>query len=130
MLIQCDINNPPALGRTWEERQEGPDKGLISAWLRGIEIAKERPYLAAAAKRNELPVLPFRGGLEKTIKAKRKVGSIHYLAMWQGLRSENLCVDLTAEIQLTCNLTGVTVGFTGDTKKLLSADVESEGSMI
>jgi hypothetical protein len=129
MHIQYDISSPPTLGESWEERQEGPDRGLISAWLRGIALAKEQPALAAAALRDELPVLPFRGGLERAIKVKNKVGALHYIAMWQGLRGNNLSIDLTKELQKTCSLTKVTVTFTGDTKRLLASESTATGEL-
>lgn len=74
--------------------------------------------------RGELPLLPFKGGIEppppdKPIKKRKKTGSHWYLAMWQGLRGEDLLIDTESAPRLTCALTGVEVTFTLDTAKLL-----------
>ncbi|WP_201740770.1 hypothetical protein [Rhodoferax sp. TS-BS-61-7] len=98
---------------------EGKDKGLIASWLRGIEKAKEEPALAAKARAGELPPLPWKGGVERAIKGS-KIGALHYLAAWQGLRGEDLDVDMNDEVSMTCTRTQVTVLFTGDLKKLLA----------
>ena len=102
---------------------EGEDKGLIASWLRGIEKAKEDARLAQKALAGELPPMPWKGGVERAIKGG-KIGALHYLAAWQGLRGENLDVSFNDELQMTCTRTQVTVLFTGDLKKLL-ADSES-----
>ena len=90
MRIECKVNDPPVLGRSFEEIWHGPDQGLICCWLRGLEKAKEAPELAAKAKRGELPVLAWKGGVEKKLKSGVKVGSINYLATWQGLHKGNV----------------------------------------
>lgn len=93
------------------------DGGLIAAWERGREKAKEAPELAQLATAGELVVLPWKGGVEKAIKSKIKYGSFLYVAMWQGLRGENLDIDPTQELALVCSRTGVTVTFTSDIAK-------------
>jgi hypothetical protein len=67
-----------------------------------------------------LPSLPWVGG-GKAIKAGKRVGALHYLAMWQGLRSEDLSIDLSAGATRTCTLTGMVVTFTGDTSAIWKA---------
>lgn len=124
MRIQESITRPPRLAERWEDRMEGPDKGLIASWLRGIEKAKEDPALAAKAFAGELPPLPWKGGVEKAIKGS-KIGALHYLAAWQGLRGEDLDINMNDEFEKTCTRTQVTVLFTGDLKKLL---VESDST--
>ena len=89
-------------------RWEGPDKGLIAAWLRGIEKRAESPELVTAAQAGELPILAWRGGVEKPIKGQ-KTGTLLYLATWHGLRGEDLDLDTDAEIKRTCARHGVTV---------------------
>lgn len=118
MIIECNINNLPVLGDNYEERWHGPDQGLICCWLRGIEKAHEDPELAAKALSGELPVLAWKGGVEKKIKSGAKVGSIKYVATWQGLRGEDLNIDSGAEIELTCTRTGVIVTFTSSIERL------------
>ena len=122
MKIECKTSNPTILGESFDERWNGPDQGLICSWLRGIEKAKESPDLADKAKAGELPVLAWKGGVEKAIKSGAKFGSLNYLATWQGLRGEDLCVDLDREAQLTCSRTGVTVVFLPVAQLLLTAE--------
>lgn len=57
----------------------------------------------------------------KKIKSKNKIGALHYLAAWQGLRGEDLHLDTDAEISVTCSKTGVPVTFTLDITKLFKA---------
>lgn len=101
---------------------EGPDKSLINCWLRGREKATETPALAAAAIAGELPILPFRGGIARKIKTKTKIGAHQYLAMWQGLRGEDLNITQGTEVRLTCSKTGVPVTFTDDHTKFNDED--------
>ena len=125
MLIQASVNNPPAYEHDYDRRLKGPDHGLINAWIAGIRYAKEHPDIAARAQAGELPVLPYRGGVERAIKTRHKIGALQYVAMWQGLRNEDLQLDTDAEHVMTCQRTGVPVTFTLDIKKLF-AQAETE----
>jgi len=89
------------------------DQGLIAAWEVGRQLAVTQPEIAEAAKRNDLVPLPWKGGVEKTIKGG-KFGVYRYVAMWQGLRGDDLSIDTTARQQLRCTRTGVLVTFTDD----------------
>lgn len=100
----------------------GPDLGLICSWLRGIEMGRERPDLATKAKAGELPVLPWKGGIEKKILRRDKIGAFQYLAAWQGLRGEDLDIDTATDQQMACSRTGVPVTFTSDIERLLKED--------
>ena len=51
----------------------------------------------------------------------QKYGTLFYLAMWQGLRGEDLDIDLSEEIALNCTATGMTVVFTNDPSKYAEA---------
>lgn len=113
---------PPVPSLDYYERVEGPDKGLINAWVVGLEKRSSWSEAAAKALAGELPVLPYRGGVEKRIKRTDKVGSLQYVAMWQGLRGEDLNLDTDAEISMTCTRTGVPVLFTMDYNKLRADD--------
>jgi hypothetical protein len=124
MHIYASAENPPALGKTWAERQEGPDDGLISAWYAGRDMRARDPGVVAAASRGELPVLPFKGGVEKKIKSK-KIGSLHYIAMWQGLRGEDLNITRGSRPVMRCAKTGVAVNFTDDAEELGKAGPEA-----
>lgn len=127
MIIQASITAPPANQADWYKRWEGPDKGLICAWLRGIEKATQDPLMVSQAKRGELPVTVFRGGILKALKIPRvKIGSLHYLAYWQGLRGEDLCVDLDSEPSKTCTATQTVFIYTSDISKLLQQDTSED----
>ena len=106
---------------SWDESWDGSDKGLITCWEVGRELARKEPELAAQAKNDELPVLVWKGGVEKTIKKKEKYGSLEYLAQWQGLRGENLDIDVSKETELVCSKTGMTVIYTADITKFANA---------
>ena len=95
----------------------GHDKGLITCWEVGRELSKEEPELAKRAKKGDLPVLVWKGGVKKKTKKKEKYGSLFYLALWQGLRGDDLDIDLSEESELVCSKTGMKVIYTGDVKK-------------
>lgn len=64
-------------------------------------------------KRAELPILGWKGGVDPEVKKQKKKAGTHlYLAQWQGLGGQDLCVDTEEEISLTCSLTGVIVTYT------------------
>lgn len=117
MKIHRSITVPIREGLTTEERWHGPDQGLIASWERGREKSSEDPAFAAQARAGQLVVLPWKGGVEKVLKKKDKCGPLRYLAMWQGLRGDNLDIDLTVEVPVTCSVTGMTVTFTNDAAK-------------
>lgn len=117
MIFTRSIAEPIRKNQTWEEDWKGDDKGLILAWEKGRSMALQYHELATKAKNGELPILPWRGGVDKPVKIK-KYGSFLYLAMWQGLRGEDLHVDMNKELDLTCSKTNVTTTFTSNTSKL------------
>jgi hypothetical protein len=121
MKIQRSITEPIREGAKWEERWNAGDDGLIACWERGREKRLEDPPLAAQAAAGQLVVLPWKGGVEKAIKKKQKFGTLFYLAMWQGLRGEDLNIDPTQEIVLNCTATGMAVVFTSDMTKYAEA---------
>lgn len=108
MLVTAQAGNPPPLSQTWRDRWEGPDGGLVAAWARGLEKRAEDPFLASNVDAGQLPVLAWRGGVEKPIKGE-KSGTLLYLATWQGLRGEDLHIDTAAVVRMTCPRHGVTV---------------------
>ena len=124
MLLNHAFSNPPPMASDYALRMEGPDKGLINAWLAGIAMRREDSILQRQALAGELPPLPYRGGVERALKLKQKIGALHYLAMWQGLRGEDLSIDTDSEPELVCTRTGVLVLFTLDYKKLMGASNE------
>lgn len=128
MRIRCSIKAPPSQGHSWDERWEGPDRGMICAWLTGIERAKSKreseQELVKRALAGELPVLPWKGGVERSLVSKTKLGSHLYVATWRGLRGEDLDIDDERDLRLTCSRTSVTVTFTSDVKRLLAAGTQ------
>lgn len=123
MRIYKSVSEPIYENPDYKDRIEGYDKGLINAWNVGRKLALSNPGLVIQARNGELPVLGVKGGVERKIN-KDKIGSLWYLAQWQGLRGEDLDVDITAEVQMICSRTGVKVTYTFDTKRLL--DVQEE----
>lgn len=104
-------------GLSWDERWKGEDKGLITCWEVGRELREKEPELASRAENGELPVLGWKGGVEKKTKKGEKYGTLFYLAQWQGLRGNDLDIDISQERSLTCSRTGMRVIYTGDLKK-------------
>lgn len=106
---------------SWDERWNAEDCGVITAWEVGRELREKGSPLAAMAERDELPVLPWKGGVARRIKKERKYGTLWYLAEWQGLRGDDLDIDLDEEVELTCSKTGMTVIYTLDREKYREA---------
>ena len=120
--IYRSYHEPKREGLSWEEYWKGPDNGLITCWEVGREIGQKDPEMAERAKSGELPVLGWKGGVEKKTKKNEKYGTLYYLAQWQGLRGEDLNIDLSEEIELICSKTGMKVIYTGDVKKYGNAE--------
>ena len=110
-------NEPKREGLSWVERWQGEDQGLITCWEVGREIREKYPELAYKAEKGELPILGWKGGVEKKIQKKEKYGTLYYLAQWQGLRGEDLNIDLSKESELICAKTGMRVIYTRDVAK-------------
>lgn len=121
MKLHRSITEPIRAISNWEERWNAEDQGLIACWERGREKRLEDPALAAQALDGQLVVLPWKGGVEKAIKKKQKFGTLYYLAMWQGLRGEDLNIDSAEEFVLCCTATGMAVVFTNDMTKYAEA---------
>ncbi len=121
MKITREASAPPVGNQTWAERWEGEDRGLVACWERGREKARENPELATLAASGELVVLPWKGGIERAIKAGHKFGTLYYLAMWQGLRGDNLEIEIDEETTLTCSKTGMKVTYTPAAEKYAEA---------
>ena len=115
--VYRSLQTPMREEPSFDERWRGPDMGLITCWEVGRKRSTEDPELAERAKNGELPVLGWKGGVEKKIKKKEKYGCLNYLAEWQGLRDEDLDIDLSEEIEIVCSKTGMKVIYTGDATK-------------
>ena len=118
--IYRSYQEPNRVGLSWNECWRGYDQGLICCWEKGRELSKKEPSLAECARKGELPILVWKGGVEKKLKSK-KYGTLFYLAQWQGLRGENLDIDLSKEVAITCSKTGMKVIFTSDINKYKKA---------
>lgn len=126
--VTASADQPIRQRLTWQEKWLGSDEGLLACWEAGRQMRHTHPEIAAAAGRDELPSLPYKGGFAKKPKTKNgKYGTLHYLAMWKGLRSEELSICIDEEITLKCSRVGVAVTFTYDREKYLSnVDDEDE----
>ncbi|NQT63967.1 MAG: hypothetical protein HQ556_13485 [Candidatus Marinimicrobia bacterium] len=109
---------------SWEERWKGPDKGLIISWEVGRKLSRKEPELAERAKKGELPVLNWKGGTEKPTQKNEKYGSLYYLAQWQGLRCEDLDIDVSKKTELICTKTGMRVIYAKDIIRSVKPDLE------
>lgn len=117
MNIHRPITEPTRLTTNWEEKWNGSDQGLIVCWERGRKKASEDPILSSQARDGKLVLLPWKGGVDKAIKSKQKYGSLNYLAMWQGLRGDDLNINTEDETVVTCTVTNMVVVFTNDFAK-------------
>jgi hypothetical protein len=120
MIVRRSISEPFRSALSHEELWSGFDKGLIQCWEIGRKRAEEKPELAALCKNGELPVLGWKGGVSRQLLKLDKFGSLMYLAQWQGLRGEDLEVDLGIEKKLICTKTQMAVTFTPDQAKYSS----------
>jgi hypothetical protein len=118
MRVHYSIDEQPPEPEGFADRWSSVPQALTVCWLRGIRLAMEKPELAQLARAGELPVLWWKGGVDKPLKVQRKFGSLHYLATLQGLRGTDLDIETDADIPLTCSRYAVTVTFTGDLKQL------------
>jgi len=117
-LVQRSISEPIRASQEWSATWNGPDRGLIKCWETGRTLITQSPELAARCKAEELPPMHWKGGVSRALKKKDKFGALQYLAQWQGLRGEDLNINLEAEVTLTCSATGMIVTFTPDLTKL------------
>jgi hypothetical protein len=115
--IHRSVKEPKREWISWEESWKGDDGGLITCWEIGRDIRENEPEIAKRAENGELPVLGWKGGVAKKIKKTEKYGTLYYLAQWQGLRGQDLDIDLSQEPELICSKAGMKVIYTGDIKK-------------
>lgn len=136
MRIQRSISEPLRQPLDWHATWQGPDRGLIQCWENGRKLAlaeqsqataeQDQRGRAAKCSAGELPVSHWKGGVSRTLKKLTRYGSLNYLAEWQGLRGEDLDIDIVQEITLTCVATGMIVTFTGDPSKLANQRTDEE----
>jgi len=63
------------------------------------------------AMQGELVMDNWKGGVEKKLKIEIKRGTLKYLATWQGMRGEDLDIDLEGERIIVCTKTGQAVSY-------------------
>lgn len=119
-LIQRSHSEPARSNLSWHETWEGPDSGLIKNWEIGRKLAIQNPDLAMRTLAGELPPLNWKGGSDRTLVKREKFGSLRYLAQWQGLRGEDLSINLGVEVTIKCVKTHMIVTFTPDIRKILN----------
>lgn len=124
--VQRNIDAPLRTGLTRTQLWEAADQGLIKCWEVGRQRAARFPNLAQQCRDGELPVLGWKGGVSRSLKKLEKYGSLKYLAQWQGLRGEDLDIDLSEERSLTCSRTKMRVTFTPDRTKYFNQVAEAE----
>ena len=122
--LRRSVDQPTREGLSWKETWLGPDNGLIFCWERGQQERIEKPDLASRADKGELVPLGWKGGVQQKLKVKTKPGTLQYLANWQGLRGEDLDLDLAGERTIVCTGTGQAVVFSAK----LPEDEDSEKS--
>jgi hypothetical protein len=110
--VQRSVAEPLRPPLSWQETWGGSDNGLIRCWESGRRMREEDPRAAARAENGELVPLVWKGGVERALKdGKPKPGSLNYLAMWQGLRGDDLDIDLDGVKLVVCARTGQSVEF-------------------
>lgn len=129
MKVFRAISEPVRKDPTFDERWGSIELGLITSWEAGREMGLEKPELVEDAKVGRLMVLPWKGGVAKALKTTTKYGVFNYVAMWQGLRGENLNVDPEVEMTMTCTVMNVTVTYTSDFAKYANS-VEETGEAV
>lgn len=114
MIINRSISIPIRDFQGTEHRWRSDDKGIIWCWERGRILSVEKPELASRVRNGELPKLGWKGGVPTGFKGKKKNGTIHYLAQWQGIAGKDLEIDTEAKTTIICSATGVEVTFSKD----------------
>jgi hypothetical protein len=109
--LRRSVELPIRESLSWDDEWRGPDDGLIYCWEHGRQERLERPDDAARAEQGELIGLNWKGGVKQKLKAEKMPGTFNYLATWQGIRGEDLDIDLEGERVVVCSRTGQMVVF-------------------
>jgi len=124
MKVTRSINEPIREGLSWHERWDREDNGLIACWENGRELSEKDPEKAAQAKQGELIRMGWTGGVSEKLAQKVFHGTLFYLAKWQGLRGDDLDIDVDGDTVLVCSKSGQIVKYNSE---LL---VETESTLI
>lgn len=111
MNVTRSLIQPIRKGLTWHERWDRDDNGLIACWENGRELAMKNPEMAANAKNGVLIRFGWTGGVSQKLKTDVFHGSLFYLAKWQGLRGDDLDIDVDGDTYLECTKTGQVVKY-------------------
>lgn len=114
MLIHVPADSPPPEELEFDQRWGTIDRALVTCWLRGRALRTEQGWQETArrAAAGELPSIIFDGGSDGPSKpGAKRTGVLQYLAIWQGIRGEDLKIDTEAATTLTCSGTGAVVTF-------------------
>ena len=65
--VRRSKDSPVRENPSFDERWRGPDCGLITCWEVGRGLRATDPKLAARAEAGQLPVLGWKGGVEKKL---------------------------------------------------------------
>lgn len=92
-------------------------------WVLGTGT-REKPRrrdAGGASPKRPARFIAVEGRRSEGVKKKQKYGTLYYLAMWQGLRGDDLSITLEEETTLTCSITKMNVIFTINMKKYAGA---------
>lgn len=106
IIITRSVNEPMREGLTVSQDFDGLDGGLICCWDQGRRMARLGHEFVKQAQEDELPQLDT-----------WRRGTLYYLAVWQGLRGDDLDIDLDAEFTKQCSLTKREWLFSGHREK-------------
>ncbi|MCH8495714.1 MAG: hypothetical protein LAT57_08815 [Balneolales bacterium] len=81
-MIKRSIFEPIRENLNWEEKWRQNDHGLIICWEVGRKLRDENPEIAQKVANDELPTLPWKGGLDKP--TKKGLGGLKFLMQQVG----------------------------------------------
>jgi hypothetical protein len=116
-LLHRSFDEPDRNCLSYDDTWHASDKSLIKCWEVGRQLRLNAPELAARAGDGELVTLPWKGGtgnldkLATDIEPPVKYGTLRYLAMWQGLRGDDLHIDIDSQVTIVCTRTDRAVIF-------------------
>ena len=123
--VRRSIKEPFRAELSYDEIWHGADESLIQCWEVGRQLREKDPEIAARANNGELVTLPWKGGtgnsevLPADKKAAVRYGTLRYLAMWQGLRGDDLDIELESQVSIACTRTRRTIIFDLNTARNL-----------
>lgn len=126
MHIFRSISEPIRSGLDWDTLWKSKDLGLVACWERGREKALTDTVLAAKVTAGQLPVLPWKGGFKEATKLGWRYGTFNYLAMWQGMKGEDLNIHTDLDVTMVCAATGMKTVFTSDRLKFAPAGEDEQ----